>query len=219
MGTLSPTAPSGHAISRRGGVRDLPDTVIVIGCSTGGPSALYHVLSSLPSDVDAALAIVQHMPAAATGRLAQHLNAASSIVVREAALGDRLERGVALLAPAGTHLEFTFSGRVILNQEPRSERFRPSVDVTLRSAARCFGPATVAVLLTGMGRDGLVGAADVKNTGGLVLAEHESSCVVYGMPRQVIDAGLADMVVPLSLMPRALLRLASSSQRQPTRRI
>jgi two-component system chemotaxis response regulator CheB len=178
--------------------------VIVIGCSTGG--GLYQILPSFPPDIDTALAIVQHMPEGA-------------IEVREATLGDRLERGVALVAPAGSHLAFSLTGRVILNQEPRSAGFRPSINVTLRSAARSFGPAMIAVLLTGMGYDGLEGAAHVKNAGGIVLAEHESSCVVYGMPRQVIEAGLADMVVPLSLMSRALLRLASSPLRRRLARV
>ncbi len=219
MGMPSPSASAVRALPGQEGTGALPGTVIVIGCSTGGPKALYRILAELPADIDAALAIVQHMPEGATGRFARHLNAASAIDVREAAFGDRLERGGALVAPAGSHLEFSLSGRVMLNQNPPSARFRPAVNVTMRSAAQSFGPATVAVVLTGMGWDGLEGAAAVKEAGGIVLAEHESSCAVYGMSRRVIEAGLADMVIPLSFVPRALLRLAASPLRQRPLRV
>lgn len=182
------------------------DRVLVIGASTGGPRALRHVLSALPGDLPAAVLIVQHMPPGFTRSLAHHLDQCAALQVREATAGDRLARGVALVAPGGYHMIPDRDGSIRLDQGPAVNGVRPSVDVTLLGTAAVHGDRAVAVVLTGMGHDGTDGARALKRAGGVVLAEHESTCVVYGMPRSVIEAGLADEVVPLDQMAEAIVR-------------
>ncbi|MCS7220756.1 MAG: chemotaxis response regulator protein-glutamate methylesterase [Anaerolineae bacterium] len=182
------------------------DRVLIIGASTGGPRALRHVLKALPGDLPAAVLIVQHMPPGFTRSLAQHLDQCAALQVREAVAGDRLERGVALVAPGGYHMIPDRDGGIRLDQGPAVNGVRPSVDVTLLGAAAVHGGRAIAVVLTGMGHDGTDGARALKRAGGIVLAEHESTCVVYGMPRSVIEAGLADEVVPLDQMAEAIIR-------------
>jgi two-component system chemotaxis response regulator CheB len=181
------------------------DPVIVIGSSTGGPRALQQVLSGLPANLEAAVVVVQHMPAGFTGPLAQRLNENSAFAVEEATSGKHLARGLALVAPGDYHLRFEAGGRVILDQGPRRNHLRPAVDITMESAASYHKSATVGVVLTGMGSDGTEGAWHIKTAGGKVIAEHESTCVVYGMPRSVIEAGLADQVVVLPRIASTLV--------------
>jgi two-component system chemotaxis response regulator CheB len=181
------------------------DPVLVIGASTGGPRALQQVLSGLPADLPAAVAIVQHMPPGFTGSLARRLNDTTPLTVQEAADGDRLARGLALVAPGGYHLQFSGGRRVALDDGPPRNYIRPSLDVCLESAARYHRAATIGVVLTGMGYDGTEGAGHVKATDGRVIVEHESTCVVHGMPRSVLEAGLADQVVPLPKIASALI--------------
>ena len=178
--------------------------VVVIGCSTGGPRALAALVPQLRADSATAYVIVQHMPAGFTRSLAERLDASSLISVREAANGDHLAAGTALLAPGDFHLRLTRRGAVELDQGPRVHGIRPSVDITLQTAAEHFGLKTVAVILTGMGQDGAEGAAALRQAGGYVLAEDESTCVVWGMPRAVVERGLAHGVAPLDRMPEAL---------------
>ena len=198
-----------HLPARRSESRALrrDDAVVVIGASTGGPRALEQVLLGLPADLPAALAIVQHMPSQFTGALAQRLNESTPLVVQEAAEGDRLSRGMALLAPGGSHLCFNGSARVTLDKGPRRNGVRPAADVTMESATECFGASVIGVVLTGMGGDGTAGAERIKAAGGRVIVEHESTSVVYGMPRSVIEAGLADRVVPLPEVAPTLLEM------------
>lgn len=196
-----PSRPAQPRGLRRG------DTVIVIGASTGGPRALEQVLSGLPADLPAAVVMVQHMPSQFTRALAQRLNESTPITVREAAEGDRLSRGVALLAPGGSHLCFDGSARVTLDKGPRRNGVRPATDVTMESASECFGASVIGVVLTGMGADGTAGAHHIKAAGGRVIVEHASTSVVYGMPRSVIEAGLADRVVPLQKIASTLLEM------------
>ncbi len=174
------------------------DAAVVIGSSTGGPSALNCVLSALPGGIEAAVLVVQHMPPGFTRSLAVRLNDGASIEVREAREGDKLVNGRALVAPGGLHMILTDDGRVSLSESPPRNGVRPSADATMESAARVFGDRVIGVVLTGMGRDGTAGMAAIKAAGGRTIAEHESTCVIYGMPRAVIDQGLADIVVPLS---------------------
>ncbi len=183
------------------------DTLIVIGASTGGPRALQQILSELPADLPAAVTIVQHMPSGFTGALAQRLDESSPLTVHEAAHGDRLARGLALLAPGGSHLQFNGRRQVSLDQGPRRNGVRPAVDVSMESAAACYGAAVIGVVLTGMGSDGTLGAKCIKAAGGRVIAEHESTSVVYGMPRSVIKAGLADRVAPLPEVALTLVEM------------
>jgi two-component system chemotaxis response regulator CheB len=173
------------------------DRIVLIGSSTGGPRALNTVVPMLKSDIPAAYVIVQHMPAGFTRSLSERLNATSNLYVKEAAPGDQLEVGKVLLAPGGFHMQFDDSVRVTLNQNPTVHGVRPAVDVTLLSIAQHFGERVVAAILTGMGSDGTTGALLVHNSGGWVISEAEESCVVYGMPRSVFEAGASNEVVPL----------------------
>ncbi len=182
------------------------DKVVVIGASTGGPRALNQLVPQLSSKLPAAFVIVQHMPVGFTRSLAERLNSLSELLVKEAEPGDRLEVGKALIAPGGFHMVFNQDGQVSLNQNPTVHGVRPAVDVTLLSVAQKFGKATVAVVLTGMGKDGANGAVLTHSMGGRVIAEDEVSCVVYGMPRSVVEAGVADEVVPLPEIPNAIAR-------------
>lgn len=185
------------------------DALVVIGASTGGPRALQQLLSALPATLPAAVLVVQHMPPGFTHSLAQRLHEVSPLRIQEAVSGDRLARGLVLLAPGDFHLTVTRMGQVKLDQSPRRNHVRPAADVTLESVAQNFGSASIGVILTGMGNDGTEGAAQVKAAGGKVIAEHESTSVVYGMPRSVIEAGLADRVAPLPDIASTLLELVN----------
>ncbi|MBN2002668.1 MAG: chemotaxis response regulator protein-glutamate methylesterase [Anaerolineae bacterium] len=183
------------------------DPLIIIGSSTGGPRALREVLPALPANLSAAVVIVQHMPVGFTQPLAQRLNQSCTLAVQEAAQGDRLAHGIALVAPSGYHLQFDGQRRVVLNEGPRRNGVRPAVDITMESAAEQHGDTVIGVVLTGMGHDGLDGARRIKEAGGKIIAEHESTSVVYGMPRSVIEAGLADYVAPLPEVVATLMKL------------
>jgi two-component system chemotaxis response regulator CheB len=180
------------------------DSLMIIGSSTGGPRALSDVIPALPGDINAAILLVQHMPPQFTASLASRLNEASDIEVLEASEGDRLKRGRVLMAPGGFHMTLNPDGSVSLNTNPEEHGVRPSVDVTMQSAAKNFRGQIHAVILTGMGADGRDGCRDIKARGGKVLVEHESTCAVYGMPKAVVDAGLADRVVPLGKIAREI---------------
>jgi two-component system chemotaxis response regulator CheB len=177
--------------------------LVVIATSTGGPRALATFLPRLPSPCGAGVVIVQHMPPGFTAPLAQRLNAACALTVREAVDGDRVAPSVALFAPGGWHLRLD-GERVRLTQEPPIGGLRPRADVTIEDAARDWQDRVVLVVLTGMGNDGLRGARALKAAGGTVLSEAEETCVVYGMPRSVEEAGLSDVVQPLAALPTAL---------------
>ena len=183
------------------------DTLVIIGSSTGGPRALGQVIPELPADLNAAVLVVQHMPPRFTASLSARLDATSELEVVEASAGDRLKRGRVLLAPGGFHITLNGDGRVSLNTEPEVHGVRPSVDVTMRSAAEQFGGVCHGVILTGMGSDGLDGCRDIKAAGGNVVVEHESTCAVYGMPQAVADAGYADRVVPIDRMAREIVQM------------
>jgi two-component system chemotaxis response regulator CheB len=186
------------------------DPVIVIGASTGGPRALNRVLQDLQGDLPAAVVVVQHMPAGFTRSLAQRLNEICAIAVQEAAPGDRLACGLALIAPGDYHLRFEGRNQVALDQGPRRHHVRPAVDITMESAAKQHGARVVGAVLTGMGCDGTAGCRSIKDAGGRIVAEDESTSVVFGMPRSVIEAGLADHVVPVTEVGALLTRLVTN---------
>ncbi|MBN1993368.1 MAG: chemotaxis response regulator protein-glutamate methylesterase [Anaerolineae bacterium] len=189
------------------------DALIVIGASTGGPRALQKILADLPGNLPASVLIVQHMPPGFTRSLAQRLNENSSLIVQEAADGDRLARGLALLAPGDFHLRFRGLRQVSLDQGPRCQHVRPAVDVTMESAVEYHGANVIGVVLTGMGQDGTAGAGRIKAAGGRIIAEHESTSVVYGMPASVVRAGWADLVVPLPNIASTLVKLVNHGRR------
>ncbi len=199
--SISPELPQKKVRQRRE-----KDKVVVIGASTGGPRALQTVVSQLSASLPATFLIVQHMPVGFTRSLAERLNAVSELAVKEAEPGDTLENGRALVAPGGFHMVLDSNGQIALNQNPSVHGVRPAIDVTLLSAAEKFGSAMIAVILTGMGKDGTNGAALVHSMGGKVIAEDESTCVVWGMPRSVWEAGVADEVRPLNDVAMAIER-------------
>jgi two-component system chemotaxis response regulator CheB len=170
--------------------------VILIGSSTGGPGALSEIIPALPANLPSPVVIVQHMPAGFTRSLSERLNSLSPLKVKEAEPGDTLMVGQVLLAPGGFHMIFDENERVVLNQKPAVHGVRPAVDVTLNSLNRHFGKNMIGVILTGMGSDGSLGMSILHSAGGYVIAEHESTCVVWGMPRSVIEAGAASIVLP-----------------------
>jgi two-component system chemotaxis response regulator CheB len=182
--------------------------VLVIGVSTGGPQALKVLVPSLPGSCPVPVAIVMHMPAGYMEMYARKLNEVSPLEVKEAGEGDDLQPGVVLLAPSGHHLSFRRQGaRVVthLDLRPSDTPHRPSVDVLFQSAAETWGERVLAVVMTGMGCDGREGAAWVKAKGGRVVTEAEQSCVIYGMPRCVVEAGLSDQAVPLETLASAIV--------------
>jgi two-component system chemotaxis response regulator CheB len=182
--------------------------IVAVGSSTGGPQALQTLCSSLPDDFPCGVLVVQHMPPAFTGPLAQRLNGLSPLTVLEASQGDPIRAGTVLVAPGGVHMSLKRHGievRVELSEEPRDLPHRPSVDVMFTSVAQVFGGRSLGVILTGMGNDGLLGCRAVKSAGGRVLAQDEESSVVYGMPRAVVEADLADHVAPLQAIPDAII--------------
>ena len=177
--------------------------IVVIGISTGGPQALKYLVPRFPGDFPIPIAVVMHMPAGYTELYAKRLKELSSLDVHEAHEGTILKKGSVLIAPAGRHLTFQRSGSAVaahLDARPFDTLHRPSVDVLFRSAAETFGRGVLGVVMTGMGEDGKEGSRWIKSQGGTVFAEAEESCVVFGMPRAVIEAGLASRVVPLERM-------------------
>ncbi len=182
--------------------------LVVIACSTGGPKALGELLPQLPSPLGAGLVIVQHMPAGFTASLAGRLDAASPLTVAEVQGGETLSPGTALLAPGGAHLRLDGTRHAQLSDDAPVGGLKPRADFTIEDAAKHWGRRMVLVVLTGMGRDGLDGAKAVKAAGGRILVEAESTCTVYGMPRAVAEAGLADEILPLDELAAAIVREA-----------
>ena len=178
--------------------------VVLIAASTGGPRALGELVPALPAPLGAGTVIVQHLPSGFTAPLARRLDEKAQLRVREAGDGDLLDPHVALLAPGGSHLRLSAAGMATLSDAPEVGGLRPRADLTIADAARAFGEWIVLVVLTGMGTDGLEGAEQVRRRGGRVLVEAESSCTVYGMPRAVEEADLADVVLPLAELSEAI---------------
>jgi two-component system chemotaxis response regulator CheB len=183
--------------------------LVAVGTSTGGPQALTSLLSALPSDFPSAIAVVLHIPPGYTEALAKRLDDASALEVREASPGMELRPGRVVIARAGLHLRVVRDGggglRCALDVSPAAATHRPSVDVLLQSVAKVVGPRALGLILTGMGDDGLGGARALVAAGGRVLTESAESCVVYGMPRAVKEAGLSSAEAPLSAMAEALV--------------
>ena len=187
---------------------------VVIGVSTGGPQALRFLIPALGPDFPLPIAIAIHMPEGFTGWFAESLSQLTSLEVVEADNNLPMQPGRVILAKAGWHLYLQRKGTQVvcrLDLEPADSLHRPSVDVLFSSAAQVYGPRLVAVVMTGIGTDGLEGARAVKRHGGLILTESEESCVVFGMPRAVQEAGLSDLVLPLQKLPEALHQLAQKS--------
>jgi two-component system chemotaxis response regulator CheB len=190
-------ALSSHSISVTRGQK-----IVAIGSSTGGPQALMEILPALPADFPAAIVIVQHMPKCFTKPFADRMNALCGLHVREACDGDEVKAGVILVAPGGVQLrvkrQSPLSIGVSLSPNVEQHIHAPSADVMMESVAAVYGERGIGVILTGMGHDGLIGIKAMKAAKGRTIAQDEASCVVYGMPKAVVEAGCADKVVPLS---------------------
>jgi two-component system chemotaxis response regulator CheB len=182
--------------------------VVVIGVSTGGPPAVQKVLSALPANFPASIVIAQHMPAAFTGPFAKRLDGLCQISVKEAEPGDRLKAGCAFIAPGGKHLllkQMVSRVDLEISTEPASALYKPSANVLITSAADAVGRRALGVILTGMGNDGMEGVRALKQKGGRALAQSDATCVVYGMPKAIVDAGLSDEIVDIDDMAQAIM--------------
>ena len=204
-----PTVPRAAALS---GVHAFAmNKPVVIGSSTGGTQALEQVLLSLPADAPG-IAITQHMPEKFTAMYAQRLNGICAMNVREAKDGDRLERGVVLIAPGGLHMQLRkVAGQYFVHvvDGPPVNRHKPSVDVLFKSAAECAGRDILGIILTGMGDDGARGMKVLHDGGARTLAQNEATCVVFGMPKEAIKLQAVDEILPLESMARAILQFDS----------
>jgi two-component system chemotaxis response regulator CheB len=181
---------------------------VVIGSSTGGTQAIEAILTRLPGD-SPGIAIVQHMPEKFTQMYAQRLDGLCAMEIREARDGDRLQRGIVLIAPGGRHLQLRKAAGqyfAVVVDGPPVNRHKPSVDVLFRSAAECAGKDALAIMLTGMGDDGARGMLQMHERGARTVAQDEQSCVVFGMPREAIRMGAVDEVMPLGQIADAILR-------------
>lgn len=192
-----------------------PIEVVAIGTSTGGPTALQTVLTSLPHNLPVGVVVVQHMPKGFTGPLANRLNELSALEVKEAEEGDMIAPGKVLIAPAGYQMQFARKGAgvtvTLSENSPIKTLFKPSVDVMLLSLAKVYGGTCLGVILTGMGNDGTKGLKELKKLGATVLAQDKDSCVVYGMPRSAVEAGVVDKTVTLSEMGNEIVKLIKRS--------
>lgn len=214
----SPT-PTPHATVARGQARAArsqrptsagkgPRDLVVIGVSTGGPPVVQKILSSLPADLPACILIAQHMPAAFTGPFAKRLNSVSQFEVTEAKTGDKLKNGHAYVCPGGKHIGIRQIGglpEVLVTDDPRDALYKPTVNVLMETAGNIMGFRTLGVMLTGMGSDGVDGAQILRQKGGLLIAQSEASCVVYGMPKAVVDANLANLILDADDIAQAIV--------------
>jgi two-component system, chemotaxis family, protein-glutamate methylesterase/glutaminase len=189
--------------------------VVAIGTSTGGPNALAEVFAALPADLPVPIVIVQHMPPMFTRLLAERLTAQYSVRVEEGRSGAVLLPGHAWIAPGDYHMIVVRDGahvKLLTHQDPAENSCRPAADVLFRSVAKTYGPATLAVVLTGMGQDGMRGCEAIRAAGGQVIAQDEATSVVWGMPGAITRAGLADKVLPLPEIAAEVVRRVRSGR-------
>jgi two-component system, chemotaxis family, protein-glutamate methylesterase/glutaminase len=181
----------------------------VIGASTGGPVAIEKVLKSLPANYPLPILLIQHMPASFTGAFADRLDKICAIKVKEAENGDQIQPGVAYIAPGGRQMCLKKSGReniISIEDEPVSTTYKPCVDITFNSIAEAYTGRVLAIVLTGMGSDGCVGARLLREKGATVWAQDEASCVIYGMPMAIVKENLADKVMSVDEIGMSLAR-------------
>lgn len=198
QGSATAGKPAAARSARITGAGRGPRDLVAIGVSTGGPPVVQKILSALPADLPACVLIAQHMPAAFTGPFAKRLNSVSQFEVTEAKAGDKLVNGHAYVCPGGKHIGVQLNGslpEVLVTERPKDALYKPSVNVLMETAGNIMGCRTLGVMLTGMGADGLEGAEVLRKKGGLLIAQSEASCVVYGMPKAVVDANLANVVL------------------------
>ncbi len=201
--------PTTQAPLTVGPARPTAVDMVVIGTSTGGPQALKAVIPLFPADFPVPVAMVLHMPVGYTEMYAAKLNELTALTVIESKGGEAVKPGIAFLAPAGRHLVFARGGdgivRTRLTSQPLDTPHRPAVDVLFQSAAEVYGSRVLGVVMTGMGADGREGSAWIKAKGGRIITESEETCVVYGMPRSVVEAGLSDAAAPLDQLAQRIM--------------
>ncbi len=208
-------APLARPQQSPGSPRCSQPTVLAIGVSTGGPAALDVLLPRFPADFPLPVLVVQHMPELFTSVFAERLNGRCRLHVRQAEMGDAVRPGTILIARGNWHMEVRPSASpaaqatLRLNQDAPENHCRPAVDVLFRSVAAVYGAGVLAVVLTGMGSDGMFGCRVIREHGGFVLAQDEASSTVWGMPGAVVQAGLAHKVLPLHDIGSEILRLAN----------
>ncbi|MGQ9783124.1 MAG: chemotaxis-specific protein-glutamate methyltransferase CheB [Armatimonadota bacterium] len=215
---LLPTAQVGsrrRIVSKAPTVKSFP--IVIIASSTGGPKALRTIVPNLTLEQGCAYVVVQHLPEGFSGPLVRDLDALTDLNVRESEDDYELRPGDMLFAKAGLHTVFSQNGMIRITTDPPLWGVRPSADVTMASAAPVFGDRLVGVVLTGMGRDGANGIRAIKDAGGIAIAEHESSCIVYGMPRSAVETGVVDFVVPLLQIPSAIRKAVLKIARRISR--
>jgi two-component system chemotaxis response regulator CheB len=189
---------------------------VVIGISTGGPTALAHMLPMLPADLSVPVLVVQHMPTYFTSCLAKSLSKNTAIPVVEGEAGMDVTAGRIYLAPGGKHMVLRRGPKGVvldLNEGPQVKNCRPSVDVLFTSAAEVYGANTLAIVMTGMGDDGADGAGVLKRKGARCLTQSADTCTIYGMPRALDERGLSDESLPLDRIAARIAELASSERR------
>lgn len=186
---------------------------IVIGASTGGPKAIYSVITKIPANIEVPIFIVQHMPVGFTKAFAERLNSNSSIEVVEARDGETYKKNKAYVAPGGFHMEIAGDGKIYLNSKPTIWGVRPAVDFLFKSASQVFKDKILSVVLTGMGKDGAEGTEVIKKNGGITIAEDKSTCVIYGMPKMAYETGAVDFVIPLDKIADEIIRIVSKNRR------
>jgi two-component system chemotaxis response regulator CheB len=183
------------------------DRLLAIGASTGGPAALSKVLAGLPYDLTVGVVIVQHIADGFVPGLVNWLKSVTMLKVKAAEDGERIDPGMVYIAPTGTHTVVTCEGRLGLRRSPPVESQRPAVDVLFQSVQEHYDRRAIAVLLTGMGRDGARGLKAIRDAGGRTLVQDQASCVVFGMPKAAIDLDAAEQILPLSSIPAAVVKL------------
>ncbi|MFD3157536.1 chemotaxis response regulator protein-glutamate methylesterase [Haloimpatiens sp. FM7330] len=186
---------------------------VVIGASTGGPKALYSVITKLPKDLNVPVFVVQHMPVGFTKAFADRLNRNSNLEVVEASENDIIQKNVVYIAPGGFHMQVEKDKRIHLNKEPAIWGVRPAVDKLFYSASDVYGAHLISVVLTGMGKDGSQGTAYIKDNGGITVSEDESTCTIYGMPKAAYETGKVDIVLPLTEISDEITKVVKETGR------
>ncbi len=212
---ISPTPLSRPRVT--GFLRDLPKAgyrAIALGISTGGPFTLQKILPLISEKINVPIFIVQHMPPKFTKSLADRLNSNCKLEVKEAEHGEPVKNGFVYVAPGGFHMKLRGSSintpTIDISQEPSGTLHRPSVDVMIDSVVNVYGKYTLGVIMSGMGKDGYEAVKKLKSIGGYAIAQDEESCVVYGMPKAIVDGGLADVVLPAEKIPEMINRVVSN---------
>jgi len=191
--------------------------VIAIGSSTGGPNALEIIMARLPSDFPASIVVSQHMPKGFTASFAERLNGLTHLQVKEAQDGDIIDGGKVLICPGGRHMLFKKKGKRVITtmkESNDSDKYIPSINIMMSSASEMFGDRMMGIILTGMGSDGVSGMLEIKNKGGYTIAESEDSAVVFGMPAEVIRAGAAGRVLPISEIPDEMIKVTGMKEQE-----